>query len=121
MTEYLLLAVAAFRAGRSLFWRSNVIEMLSGAVATAVQLKAQNVVGRSLVTSNGVALFHSLPLEFLELQVDHRRGVIVCEEVGMEKVGSQAHSLRHFPPRKLPLDPAAAGFFRCFRGLCGVG
>jgi hypothetical protein len=25
------------------------------------------------------------------------------------------------PPRKRSPDPAAAGFFRCFRGLCGRG
>lgn len=29
--------------------------------------------------------------------------------------------LRHLPPRKRSPDPAAAGFFRCFRGLCTRG
>ena len=29
--------------------------------------------------------------------------------------------IRHLPPRKRSPDPAAAGFFRCFRGLCGRG
>jgi hypothetical protein len=29
--------------------------------------------------------------------------------------------LRHLPSRKRSPDPAAAGFFRCFRGLCGRG
>ena len=39
----------------------------------------------------------------------------------MEKVGRQAHPLRHLPSRKHSPDPAAAGFCRCFRGLCGTG
>ncbi len=38
-----------------------------------------------------------------------------------EKVGRQAHPLRHMPLRKRSPDPAPAGFFRCFRGLCGKG
>ncbi|WP_369414251.1 transglutaminase N-terminal domain-containing protein [Albidovulum sediminis] len=39
----------------------------------------------------------------------------------VEKVGPQAHPLRHSPPRKRSPDPIDAGFFRCFRGLCGRG
>ena len=35
--------------------------------------------------------------------------------------GFESRSLRHLPPRKRSPDPAAAGFFRCFRGLCGRG
>jgi len=40
---------------------------------------------------------------------------------GPEKVRRQTHPLRHLPLRKRSPDPAAAGFFRCFRGLCGWG
>ena len=35
--------------------------------------------------------------------------------------GFESLSLRHLPSRKRSPDPAAAGFFRCFRGLCGMG
>ena len=35
--------------------------------------------------------------------------------------GFESLSLRHLPPRKRSPDPAAAGFSRCFRGLCGRG
>ena len=38
-----------------------------------------------------------------------------------EKVRRQSRSLRHLPPRKGSPNPATAGFFRCFRGLCGWG
>ena len=38
-----------------------------------------------------------------------------------ERVGSQTHPLRHLPSLKRSPDPAAAGFFRCFRGLCVMG
>ena len=33
--------------------------------------------------------------------------------------GFESHRLRHLPSRKRSPDPAAAGFFCCFRGLCG--
>jgi polyphosphate kinase len=33
----------------------------------------------------------------------------------------QRYVVRHLPSRKRSPDPAAAGFFRCFRGLCGRG
>ena len=39
----------------------------------------------------------------------------------VEKVGNQAHPLRHLPSLKRSPDPAAAGFFRCFAGLCAAG
>ena len=39
----------------------------------------------------------------------------------VEKVGNQAHPLRHLPSRKRSPGQAAAGFFRCIRGLCTVG
>ena len=35
--------------------------------------------------------------------------------------GFESLPLRHLPSRKRSPDPAAAGFFRCFRGLCGRG
>lgn len=38
-----------------------------------------------------------------------------------ETVQLEARFLRHLPPRKRSPDPAAAGFFRCFRGLCEMG
>jgi len=38
-----------------------------------------------------------------------------------ERVGRVSHPLRHLPQRKRSPDPAAARFFRCFRGLCEVG
>ena len=50
-----------------------------------------------------------------------RRAVAPEYRPDAEKVGYQAHSLRHLPSRKRSPDPAEAGFFRCFRGLCGRG
>ena len=38
---------------------------------------------------------------------------------GKPSRGFESLPLRHLPSRKRSLHPAAAGFFRCFRGLCG--
>lgn len=38
-----------------------------------------------------------------------------------ERVSARVFALRHFPSRNRSPDPAAAGFSRCFRGLCAVG
>jgi len=43
------------------------------------------------------------------------------EEGYPEKVRPQSPAHRHLPSRTRSPDPAAAGFFRCFRGLCGPG
>ena len=48
------------------------------------------------------------------------RKSLQTERHPQKKVGYQAHSLRHFPSRNRSPDPAAAGFSRCFRGLCAV-
>lgn len=39
----------------------------------------------------------------------------------VEKVRPQSRSLRHLPSRNCSPNPAAARFFRCFRGLCRAG
>jgi len=44
-----------------------------------------------------------------------------CISPEAENVCLRSRSLRHLPLRKRSPDPAAAGFFRCFRGLCGRG
>ena len=54
-------------------------------------------------------------------QVRTIRNSLQTERHPQKKVGHQAHPLRHLPQRKRSPDPAAAGFFRCFRGLCGMG
>lgn len=41
--------------------------------------------------------------------------------LGLEKVRRQTRALRHLPSLKRSPHQAAAGFFRCFRGLCGWG
>ena len=35
--------------------------------------------------------------------------------------GFESLRLRHLPSRKRSPHPASTGFFRCFRGLCGLG
>ena len=54
-----------------------------------------------------------------------RVGVILTvnkiNRLGEEKVRHQSRPLRHLPLRIRSPDPASAGFFRCFRGLCGWG
>ena len=44
-----------------------------------------------------------------------------CPKRLPETVRPQSRPLRHLPSRKRSPDPAAAGFFRCFRGLCRWG
>lgn len=39
---------------------------------------------------------------------------------GKPSRGFESLPLRHLPSRKRSPDPAAAGFLRCFRGLCGL-
>jgi hypothetical protein len=45
-----------------------------------------------------------------------RKPLWVCAHRGFE-----SHPLRHLPTRKRSPNPAEAGFFRCFRGLCELG
>ena len=49
------------------------------------------------------------------------RNSLQTERHPQEKVRPQSCPLRHLPSLKRSPDPAAAGFFRCFRGLCGRG
>jgi hypothetical protein len=52
---------------------------------------------------------------------DLKADIIKSMTCDLENVRRQAHPLRHLPLRNVSPDPAAAGFFRCFRGLCEWG
>jgi hypothetical protein len=68
----------------------------------------QNRLGpRKSATPGGVAEWSNAP--------------VLKTGVGPAHRGFESHRLRHLPPRKRSPDPAAAGFFRCFRGLSGRG
>jgi transposase-like protein len=71
-----------------------------------------------------VMLYVRFPLSLRNVEdLLHERGACIPYKsvTLVEKVGRQSHPLRHLPQRKRSPHPAAAGFFRCFGGLCGWG
>ena len=69
----------------------------------------------------GEGLLHQNDIDWNEMPVWPRGKMNDINVLQVEKVRPQSRFLRHLPSRKRSPGPAAAGFFRCFRGLCEWG